>query len=137
MKGAGGTNGGIITFFLGIVMFVLGLYLFLKNITIMNSFGMGTTLLSFGSGHHFNITTGYILIPFVFGIGFIFYNSKNFIGWILTIGSLALLVFGMLSSFQFRWQSLSAFDTIIILVLLFGGLGLFIKSLAQSKSTLF
>ena len=69
------------------------------------------------------------MIPFMFGIGMIFYNSKNYLGWILTIGSLIMLIFGVISSINFRLRSMSAFELIVILVLLVGGIGLFLNSL--------
>jgi len=70
-----------------------------------------------------------IMIPFMFGVGFIFYNAKNWLGWLLASGSLVALVFGVISSIQFTFRSMSAFDLIVILVLAVGGLGLFLRSL--------
>jgi len=80
-------------------------------------------------GSSINITTGMLLIPFIFGVGIIFYNSKNFIGWLLTLGTMAAMVAGVLSSVSFNLRPMSSFDLIIILVLSFGGLGLFLRSL--------
>ena len=64
-----------------------------------------------------------------FEIGFIFYNSKNFIGWVLRGASLIMLSFGIISSIQFRMHCMSAFELIMILILLMGGIGLFFSSL--------
>ena len=69
------------------------------------------------------------MIPFIFGIGFIFYNSRNPVGWLLTIGSLVSMIFGVISTIQFTFRAMSAFDLIVILVLAAGGLGLFLNSL--------
>ena len=102
-------------------------------IRVTTDFGMGYSLYRFGGG--FSISSGMILIPFMFGVGMIFYNSRNVIGWLLSVGSLAALVFGVISSIQFRMASMSAFDLIVILVLLVGGIGLFLRSLHNFNQT--
>ena len=105
-------------------MLIGGGYLFFDSIRIGFHWGYG--LYRFGG---FTLTGGMVLIPFVFGIAIIFFNAKNPFGWILAGGSLLALAFGVLRSIQFHMGNLSAFDLILILVLLFGGLGLFVSSL--------
>jgi hypothetical protein len=73
-----------------------------------------------------------VMIPFMFGVGMVFYNARNYLGWLLAGGSLVALVFGVISSIQFTFQSMSAFDLIVILVLSVGGLGLFLSSLKSA-----
>ncbi len=130
VAGAGGSQGGIGRFFIGLIMMIAGGYLFLNSIHVTNNFGFGYAIRSFGS---FNLTTGMTLIPFIFGIGFIFYNSKNPIGWILAIASLVMLGFGVITSIHFRFRHMSAFDLLSILVLLVGGIGLFLSALRDFK----
>ncbi len=74
------------------------------------------------------------MIPFMFGIGLIFFNGKNFLGWLLTVGALSALVFGVISSIRFSFNTMTAFELIMILVLSFGGLGLFLRSLKAIDS---
>lgn len=50
-------------------------------------------------------------------------------GWLLSIGSLVALIFGVISTIQFTFRAMSAFDLIVVLVLAAGGLGLFLNSL--------
>ena len=126
MRGAGGTSGGTGSFLLGLVMMCGGFYMLLDAIVVRARFGFGYQVYSVGG---FGITSGMIMIPFLFGVGLIFYNSKNILGWILAIGSLISLIFGVISSVSFSFQRMSAFDMIVILVLAFGGLGLFLRSL--------
>lgn len=126
MRGAGGTSGGAGQFFVGLIMLCGGIYLLLNSITIHAHYGFSARLYSFGN---VGITSGMIMIPFMFGVGFIFYNAKNWLGWLLAGGSLVALVFGVISSIQFTFRSMSAFDLIVILVLAVGGLGLFLRSL--------
>jgi hypothetical protein len=126
IKGAGGTEGGIGSFFLGLAMMIGGGYLFLTSIQVVNQFHLGYRLFRLGS---MPVTSGMVMLPFVFGIGIIFYNAKNLLGWFLAVGSLVMLGFGVISSIHFRLRSMSAFELIVIVVLLIGGLGLFLRSL--------
>lgn len=126
MKGAGGTSGGIGQFFIGLVMMSGGFYMLLNAIKVSSSFGMGTRLYGISG---ISITSGMVMIPFIFGIGLVFYNSRNILGWILSLGSITALIFGVISSIRFSFASMSSFDLIVILVLSMGGLGLFLKSL--------
>jgi len=68
------------------------------------------------------------------GSGFVFYDSRSKIGWVLAIGSLVALIFGVIASVNFSFRSMSAFDLIVILVLAFGGVGLVLKSLTPPHS---
>lgn len=130
MKGAGGTSGGIGTFFIGLIMMIGGFYLLLNAISVTSNFSLSRHLYGFsGMGGRYSITSGMVMIPFMFGVGLVFYNSKNIIGWVLTIGSITALVFGVISSIQFNFKSMTAFDLIVILVLAVGGLGMFLRSL--------
>jgi hypothetical protein len=129
MKGAGGTSGGIGTFFIGLIMMIGGFYLLLNAISVTSSFAFSRNLYSFsGMGGGYAITSGMVMIPFMFGIGLIFYNSRNIIGWVLALGSITALILGVISSINFSFRSMSAFDLIVILVLAIGGLGLLLKS---------
>tara|TARA_R110002050_G_scaffold250336_2_gene388259 strand:- start:149 stop:571 length:423 start_codon:yes stop_codon:yes gene_type:complete len=130
MKGAGGTSGGLGQFFIGLIMMCGGFYMLLNAIHVSSSFGMGMRLYGFSAmGGQYNITSGMVMIPFMFGVGLIFYNGRSIIGWLLSIGSIAALIFGVISSIRFSFRSMTSFDLIIILVLAMGGLGLFLRSL--------
>ena len=132
MKGAGGTSGGIGTFFIGLIMMIGGFYLLLNAISVTSNFAFSRHLYSYSAmGGNYAITSGMVMIPFMFGIGLIFYNSRNIIGWILTLGAITALVFGVISSIHFSFRSMSAFDLIVILVLAIGGIGLLLKSFRQ------
>ena len=129
MNGAGGTSGGIGRFFIGLIMMIAGGYLFLDAVHVTNAFTLHKTMYSFGKT--FNLTGGMIFVPFIFGIGFLFYSSKSIVGWVLTVGSMTMLVFGIISNVGLRLESMTAFELITILVLLMGGIGLFLSSLKE------
>jgi len=127
MNGAGGTSGGSGQFFLGLIMMCGGFYLLLNGIVVSSNFGLGARLFGIGSGY--GVTGGMILIPLIIGIAMVFYNAKNYLGWLIMIASFGALVFGVISSVSMNLRTMSAFELICIVTLAFGGLGLFLKSL--------
>lgn len=134
MKGAGGTEGGLRDFFIGLTMMGVGFYMLLSKIVVSSSFGMGHRLYSYkAAGMNMGLTTGMIFIPMIIGIGMIFYNAKSIWGWALSGISLAAMIFGVISSTTIRLQSMSSFDLIVILVLSFGGVGIFLRSLKKAE----
>lgn len=125
LEGAGGSSGGILSFFVGLVMTIAGGFLFMNHVRV------GTRHLWFFGRYNwgpFN-SWGIILIPLLFGIGFLFFNAKSIIGWILT-GAGALIIFlSIITSINFRFPQTSLFNLIIMLVLLVGGIGVMLRSL--------
>ena len=130
MRGAGGSDGGTGQFLLGLAMMVAGGYLLLNSIIIRPQFGLGMGLFRMGG---VQVTTGMVLIPFIFGIVMIFYNSRLWVGWALAAVSLVALVAGVIASIQLTMAGMSAFNLLVILVLFFGGLGIFLRSLRASR----
>jgi len=132
VRGAGGTNGGIGEFLIGLAMMSGGFYMLFNSILVTSNFGYGMRLYGFNAfGGNYAVTSGMVMIPFIFGVGIVFYNSRNIIGWLLSCGSLVALVFGVIASIQFTFRNMSAFDLIVILILSVGGLGIFLRSLRE------
>jgi len=119
-SGAGGTQGGIAQFLLGVAMTISGGYLLLDSIRV-DGWGFGSRIFGLGG---MGVTSGIILIPFIIGVVIIFYDSQRWYGWLLAGGSLLALVVGVIANVRFRFENMSAFDILVILVLLFGGIGL-------------
>ncbi|MEM6939243.1 MAG: hypothetical protein AAF943_03115 [Pseudomonadota bacterium] len=130
VRGAGGSEGGIGSFLIGFCMMIGGGYLLLNGIVVRPNFGLGAPIFGIGG---VLVTSGMVLIPFMFGVGMIFYNARNWIGWILAGGSLLALIFGVIANMTIQIARMSAFDLIVILVLLVGGLGLFLRSLRDLR----
>ncbi|MGD1843218.1 MAG: hypothetical protein ACFB0B_20340 [Thermonemataceae bacterium] len=123
-NGAGGSSGGIGRFLVGFVMFLVGSYLLLNAIQVNMNYG-------FYSLGGFRITTGSLLIPFLIGTGIVFYNAKNFIGWLLLAGSLLLLIVGVISNTQLSFRRMPLWELIMMLVLTAGGAGILLSSLRR------
>ena len=118
-RGAGGTPGGVGTFFIGLTMAAVGGYLLLNQVQVTTSFW------NFGRYGGFGPT----LLPLLVGIGFLFYNGKSIVGWVLTGLGAAIILAGILMYMDIYFRQTSLFNTIVMLGLLFGGLGLIARSL--------
>ena len=119
MKGAGGTEGGIVEFLLGLAMAVGGGYLLTNQVTISSGFWAWF-------GPH---TFGLSLLPLVVGCGLLFFDGRSRGGMLLTIGGAVIILLGILMNLRIYFEPTSLFNTLIMLVLLAGGLGLLARSL--------
>src|SRR5436190_10812110 len=130
--GAGGTPGGVGMFLIGFAMACAGGWLLTNQVTVSSDF--------FASGFMVPVVNyrmnsfGLSLIPFIIGIGFLFFNGKSMAGWLLTIAGLVIILAGILMSLHIFFRPTSLFNTLTMLVLLFGGLGLIIRSLKAFPS---
>ena len=129
-RGAGGTEGGAGTFILGLIMAVAGAYLLLRGIIVRPSFGMRSVAFQLGG---FPVTTGVILVPFLLGVGGIFYNSRQIWGWAVAGLALLAMIVGVIANLNIQLVRMSLFDFLVILVLLVGGIGLLARSLKPTR----
>jgi hypothetical protein len=119
MHGAGGTSGGVGTFLVGLGMLVVGGYLLLTRVTV----GSGTWLLW---GYN---AFGVSLLPLLGGIGWLFYDGRSVGGWFLTAVGALIILAGILANLHIFFAPTSLFDTLVMLGLLAGGLGMIARSL--------
>jgi hypothetical protein len=80
---------------------------------------------SFFGGHTFGLS----LLPLVVGAGILFYDGRSPLGWILTAAGALIVFLGILLNLRIYFEPTSLFDTLVMLVLLAGGLGLLARSL--------
>ena len=118
-EGAGGTPGGVGQFLLGLGMAVAGAYLLASSVIV--SSGLWTV-----RGYN---AFGLSLLPLIFGIGLLFFNGRSKVGWILLFVGIVIIFTGIIMNLQIYFQSTSLFNTIVMLVLLAGGVGLVARSL--------
>ena len=119
LNGAGGTSGGIGEFLLGFVMACVGGYLLSNQVSVVGSYW------NLWGTNSFGIT----LIPMLLGVGILFFSGKSTIGWILTLGGALFILAGVIANLHIYFQPASLFDTLVMLILLFGGLGLIARAL--------
>jgi len=118
-RGAGGTPGGVGEFLAGLAMAVAGAYMLTERVTVTSGYWSLW-------GHD---AFGLSLLPLVVGIGLLFYNGKSVAGWLLTFAGAVIILAGVIMNLQIYFQPTSLFSTIVMLVLLAGGLGLVARSL--------
>jgi hypothetical protein len=125
--GAGGTPGGVGAFLLGFAFACAGGWLLTNQVVVSSQY--------FASGFMVPVINyrmnsfGLSLVPFIIGIAFLFFNGKSLTGWLLTIAGLVIILAGILMSLHIYFQPTSLFNTLVMLVLLFGGLGLIVRGL--------
>jgi uncharacterized protein len=127
-RGAGGTPGGIVEFFIGLLLIVAGGYLFISQVSIVSrgfSFGFGS--------FHVN-SFGLSLIPLLIGIAILFFNGRNLFGWFLTIAGALIILLGIITNLDFYFQPTSLFNTLLMLGMIAAGLGLVARALRDHSS---
>jgi hypothetical protein len=115
----GGTPGGIRHFLLGFAMAAIGGYLLCNQVMVMGSYW------SFYGASTFGVT----LIPMLFGVGILFWNGRSAIGWLLTLAGALFIVAGVIANLHIYFRPASLFETLVMLILLVGGLGLIARSM--------
>ena len=119
MNGAGGTPGGIGTFFAGLAMVVAGGYLLLTTVTVSSGHWMLWGYSAFGLS----------LVPLLIGVGMLFFNGKSVAAWVLTGAGALIILAGIIANLRIYFGPASLFDTLVMLVMLAGGIGLIARSL--------
>jgi hypothetical protein len=114
----GGTSGGLGFFLIGLVMSCVGGYLLTSHVIVTSGYWN-----MYGSD-----SFGISLIPFLFGVAMLFWNGRSVIGWLLTTGGVLFIFSGILMNLHIYFQATSLFNTLIMLVLVVGGLGLIARS---------
>jgi hypothetical protein len=120
-RDVGGTAGGLGHFVLGLIMTCLGGYLIANQVSVVGSYW------NFYGGNTFGIT----LLPMLFGIGLLFFNARNKIGWFLTCAGALFILGGVIANLRIFFRPLSLFNTIVLFVLFVGGLGLIARGLME------
>jgi len=100
-------------------MACVGGYLLSNQVSVVGSYW------SFWGANTFGVT----LVPMLFGVGILFYNGRNLAGWLLTIAGALFILAGVIANMHIYFQPTSLFNTIVMLVLLVGGLGLIARAL--------
>ena len=106
-------------FLLGFVFCCVGGYLLSNQVMVAGSYW------NFWGTNTFGIT----LIPMLIGIAMLFFNGRSVAGWLLTIAGALFILAGVLANLHIYFQPTSLFNTLVMLVLLVGGLGLIARAL--------
>src|SRR5881392_4034519 len=119
IRGAGGTSGGIGMFFFGLGMAIAGAYLLTQQVEVTSGFWRLWGYNAFGLS----------LLPLIVGIGLLFFNGRSIAGWLLTFAGAIIIFVGILMNLDIYFRPTSLFNTIVMLVLLAGGIGLVARAI--------
>src|ERR1035437_4540982 len=126
MSDVGGTPGGLGSFLMGFAMTCVGGYL------LSNQVMVGSGYWNFYGTNTFGIT----LLPMLIGIGMLFFSGRSMIGWLLTTGGALFILAGVLANLHIYFQPTSLFNTMVMLILLAGCLGLIARALRLRRGSL-
>jgi len=119
MSDVGGTSGGLGEFIIGLIMACLGGYWLSNQVKVVGSYWdlWGTN------------SFGLTLIPLLFGVGILFWKGRSTIGWLLTVAGALFILAGVIANMHIYFRPETLFHTLVMLVLLVGGLGLVAKAI--------
>lgn len=118
-RGAGGTPGGVGEFLLGAAFAVAGGYLLTNQVTVSSGYWQIWGQSAFGLS----------LVPLLLGIGLLFFSGRSALGWALTVAGAVIIFVGIIANLHVYFRPTSLFNTLIMLGLLAGGIGLVARSL--------
>lgn len=119
IKDVGGTSGGLGEFFVGLALCAAGAYWLTRQVEVSSGAWSIYGYNSFGLS----------MIPFLLGLMLLFANGKSFWGHTLVFLGAVIIFIGILMNLRIYFQPTSLFNTLLMLGLLFVGLGLIIRSL--------
>ena len=119
----GGTPGGLGHFVIGFIITCLGGYFLANQVSVVGSYW------SFYGASTFGIT----LVPLLIGIGILFWNGRNIVGWLLTIAGALFIMAGVLANMHIYFRPTSLFNTLVMLILFVGGLGLIARAISPHR----
>lgn len=77
-------------------------------------------------------TFGITLLPMLIGVAMLFFNGRSPLGWLLTGAGGLFILAGVIANLHIYFAPTSLFNTLVMLVMLVGGLALIAKALRAS-----
>lgn len=125
MRGAGGTPGGLGEFLLGLGLVVVGGYLFMQQVIVSSGHW---TLWGYDA-------FGLSLVPFLIGLGVVFYNGKSILGWFLVSAGILIILAGVIANLRVYFAPTSLYNTLAMLGLIAIGVGLVARSVRAHEGS--
>ena len=122
-RGAGGTEGGVLTFFVGVGMASAGAYLLTSRVMVTTGVWRVWGYNGFGLS----------LIPLLLGIGMLFYDGRSLLGKLLTFVGVVVIFAGIIMNLEIYFQQTPLFATLMMMLLLAGGVGLVLRAVRPMR----
>ena len=108
---------GLLRFLIGIVMLIVGLFWFSNAVTVRTNIVRMPWF-------NFEVGVGLVLVPFIVGIVMMFFDFDAIWGKIVTGLGILIIIAYIIMKIDFSLKSMSLYSFILILVFIFGGLGM-------------
>lgn len=112
-------------YFAGIGLIVTGLLMLFQHVRVGSGF---FSMLGLG-----NQGFGLLLVPLLVGLGWMFYDSKSKMGWMITALSCGLIFFAILSSLIMSFPSMTLLGVIMMLLPFAAGGAFLLKGMGGAK----
>ena len=119
----------LMQFVAGTVILAVGLYILSQKVIVFSGYG---GFFSFGGGR---FSSGLIIVPLIIGIIWMFTTGANFASKVFTAFSVLLIIVSVIMSTHIHLSSMTLYEWILLLVLIFGGAGLVAKVLFASSAS--
>lgn len=120
----------LLQFLAGLAMLVSGLFIFSQRVTVSSGF--------FGYGLRiggFYMSNGLVMIPFIIGVVWMFASEGSFASKAFTVAGVLIIILAIIMTTNIRLVSITLYEWILILVLIFGGAGLLARILFAGRYT--
>ncbi len=118
----------LLQFLAGLAMLIAGLFILSQKVIVTSGF--------FGSGFGlggFRLSNGLIMVPFIIGVVWMFASEGSFASKMFTAASVLIVVAAIILSTNISLVSVTLYDWVVILVLIFGGAGLLARILFAGR----
>jgi uncharacterized protein len=119
MIGAGGTPGGLPQFVIGVALSAVGAYLLTQQVSVQSGFW------TIGGYNSFGLS----LVPFILGIGLLFFDGRSRAGLILLFLGVLIIAAGILMNLTIYFERTSLFNTLMMIGMTAAGVGLVLRGL--------
>lgn len=129
----GGSEGGEGYFLGGVALIIAGLYFFMDSVYVTTGqYGAISRMIGGGKSGMETTSMGIVFLPFLIGVGVLFYDSSKRWGWWLAGLGLAMLVIEMVSRIHFRMEIKSS-TFLLMFCFIAAGAGLATRGLLLNK----
>lgn len=108
----------------GLAMLIAGLFFFSQKVLVYSSF--------FSTGfsiHGFHLKSGMVIVPLIIGIVWLFAAPKSLAAKLYMGAAALIIIASVIMTTDFHLMTMTLFDWILLLVLIFGGLGMILRVL--------
>ncbi|MGB1260753.1 MAG: hypothetical protein ACPG6P_11975 [Akkermansiaceae bacterium] len=132
----GGTEGGTGSFLMGggLLLMAVGMYLFLDSVRVESGhYGWMSGMIGRGRQGLETTSMGIVFVPFLIGVGVLFFDASKKWAWWLAAAGLGVIVVEILSRIRFVLD-MKTTHLLMILVMVAAGAGMALRAFAIGRN---